>query len=88
MARAQFLGIAQMDQQTMINLAIGCAIGVVGWLARELWGAVQKLRDDLQALEVDLPRTYVAKTDWISAWEQVNRKLDKISDKIDGKADK
>lgn len=77
-----------MDQQTIFNWAVGLGIGVVGWLARELWGAVKSLREDLQKLEVELPKIYVAKSDWTSALSEIGRKLDKISDKIDGKADK
>ncbi|CAB5219833.1 hypothetical protein UFOVP237_3 [uncultured Caudovirales phage] len=45
------------EYQTLINLAGMAALSVVGWLARELWGAVKELRKDLHALEVNtVPR--------------------------------
>ena len=46
-----------MDTQTLINLIGGAALTLLGWLARELWGAVKELRKDLHDLEVNaVPR--------------------------------
>lgn len=47
-----------MEPQTLINIVGGAALSVVGWLARELWGAVKELRKDLHELEVNsVPRS-------------------------------
>jgi hypothetical protein len=47
-----------MEPQTLINIVGGAALSVVGWLARELWGAVKELRRDLHDLEVNsVPRS-------------------------------
>ena len=35
-----------MDQTT-INLALSAALAVAGWFGRQLWEAVQKLKDDM-----------------------------------------
>lgn len=43
-----------MDTQTIINILGGAALSVIGWLARELWGAVKELRRDLHSLEVNV----------------------------------
>ena len=32
-----------MEPQTLINIAGGVTLSVVGWLARELWGIYDKL---------------------------------------------
>jgi hypothetical protein len=68
-----------MDTQTIINLLGGAALSVVGWLARELWGAVKELRKDLHALEVNtVPRSEF--TENIRHIEDICRQ---IFDKID-----
>ena len=75
-------------QQALINIGAGVALSVIGWLARELWGAVQSLRNDLQRLEVSLPTSYVAKSDFKDALDKIEAGLDRIYAKLDGKADK
>lgn len=68
-----------MDTQTIINLIGGAALSVIGWLARELWGAVKELRRDLHALEVNtVPRAEF--TENIRHIEDICRQ---IFDKID-----
>jgi hypothetical protein len=76
-----------MDQNT-INLAIAAILATIGWLARELWGAVQKLKDDLHGLETDLPKTYVLKDDLDKRMDHIESMFQRIWDKLDGKADK
>ena len=77
-----------MDWQTLINLAAGAALSVVGWVARTLWDAEAELKDDLSDLREKLPETYVAKDDFREFTRTVEIKLDRVLDKIDGKADK
>jgi len=48
-----------MDGQTLINAAFGIILAGGGWFARELWGAVKELRNDIHKLEVDLPSNYI-----------------------------
>ena len=76
-----------MDQNT-INLAIAAILATIGWLARELWGAVQRLKDDLHNLETDLPKTYVLKDDLDRRMDHIESMFQRIWDKLDGKADK
>jgi hypothetical protein len=38
-----------MDNQHLINALIGGGFAILGWFARELWGAVKELRADLAA---------------------------------------
>mgnify|MGYP000535374633 CR=1 FL=1 len=77
-----------MDTQTLMNVASTVAIGAGGWFARELWGAVKELRDDLHQLEVDLPKTYVSKFDLDKRMDHIEDMFKRIYDKLDGKADK
>lgn len=77
-----------MDIQTLINLGIGTAVAAIGWFARTLWEADQKLRDDLKQIEVMLPGSYVHKDDFRRELGEIKDLLNKIFDRLDSKADK
>lgn len=49
-----------IDIQTIFLAGLGLFCALLGWLGRELWGAVQLLRKDLSALEVRISREYVS----------------------------
>jgi hypothetical protein len=72
-----------MDQQT-INLILGACMAVAGWFARELWTAVQDLKNDLSKL----PTIYVVRQDYKDDMREVKEMLSKIFDRLDNKADK
>jgi len=59
-------------------------MGVAGWFARELWTAVQDLKNDLSKL----PLTYVARLDYKDDMREIKEMLSKIFDRLDNKADK
>lgn len=81
-----------MDGQTLINLAIGTILAVGGWFARELWGAVKELREDLHRIEVDLPSNYIRRDEFQEGLKEIKDILRQIFDKVDSlekrKADK
>ena len=77
-----------MDMQTTINLSLGVALATLGWLARELWGAVKSLQSDLHRIEVDLPKSYVSKDDFNITMKHIEDMVQRIYDKLDAKADK
>ena len=81
-----------VDTQTLINAAISAGFAFAGWLGRELWDAVQKLKDDMHRLEVDLPSHYIKKDEFADNMKELKdmisllfKKIDEIKDK---KADK
>jgi hypothetical protein len=76
-----------VDQST-INIAFTTIMALVGWFARQLWDAVQKLKQDLHEIEVDLPKTYVRKEDLDKRMDHIESMFQRIYDKLDGKADK
>jgi hypothetical protein len=76
-----------MDQ-TAINTVIGVAFSVAGWFARQLWEAVQTLKSDIHAIEVDLPKNYVQRDDLDKRMMHIEDMFQRIYDKLDGKADK
>ena len=77
-----------MDNQHLINALIGGGFAILGWFARELWGAVKELRADLAALREDLPKEYVAKDDYREDIKEIKLLLAKIFEKLDAKVDK
>ena len=72
-----------MDQQT-INLILGACMAVAGWFARELWTAVQELKNDLSKL----PTIYVVRQDYKDDMREIKEMLSKIFDRLENKADK
>jgi hypothetical protein len=77
-----------MDTQSLINLAGGIILAGIGWWARMIWESVQKLKDDLHQVEVDLPKSYVSKNDLDKRMQHIEDMFQRIYDKLDGKADK
>jgi hypothetical protein len=77
-----------MDLQTFINVGGGSALTVIGWFARELWGAVKSLRDDLSRLREEIAKDYVTKGDFKEAVKEMKELLTSIDNKLDRKMDK
>ena len=77
-----------MDWQNLINLAGGAALATIGWFARQLWDAVQKLKTDMSQLELSISDKYVRKDDFKDGIKELKEMLGKIFDKLDSKADR
>ena len=77
-----------MDHQTLINVGGGVILAGIGWWARVIWESVQRLKDDLHEIEVDLPKSYVTKDDFNQTMKHIENMFQRIYDKLDGKADK
>lgn len=77
-----------MDAQALMNLAAGVVLTVLGWFARQIWEAVKALEKDLHEIEVDLPKTYVSKSDYAATMIEIKDMLRRIDEKLDAKVDK
>ena len=77
-----------MDWQHVINLVGGAALAAIGWFARQLWDAVQKLKSDMSRLELSISDNYVKKDDFKDGIKELKDMLGKIFDKLDNKADR
>jgi hypothetical protein len=77
-----------MDHQTLVNIGGGLILAGIGWWARVIWDSVQRLKEDLHEIEVDLPKSYVSKSDLDKRMEHIESMFQRIYDKLDGKADK
>lgn len=76
-----------MDQE-IINILIGSVLAVLGWFARQLWDAVQALKENMKQIEVDLPTNYVRKDEMETRFDKIELLLSRIYEKLDAKADK
>lgn len=77
-----------LDLQSAFNIIVGILIAGAGWWAKQIWDAVDRLREDLHNLEVDLPSHYVRKDEFNDAMKTLNEKLDRIWAKLADKADR
>ena len=81
-----------MEPQTLINFALGAFLALMGWLARQLWEAVERLKSDIHQLEVELPSRYVRREEFSEALKEIKDLCRQIFDKVDSlekrKADK
>lgn len=77
-----------MSDQGIINIIIGVVLSVLGWFARQLWDAVQTLKNDMKDLEVELPTHYLRKDEFESRLDKIENMLERIFDRLDSKADK
>lgn len=78
----------RMDAQFIINVLGGIVIGVIGWIARQLWDAVQNLKDDVKRIEVALPTSYVQKNEFSEGLKEIKEICRQIFEKLDNKQDK
>lgn len=77
-----------METQQLINLLLGIGMSVTGWFARELWSAVQNLKDNLYQLREELAKDYMPKEDFYSFKNELFTTLRRIEDKLEKKEDK
>ena len=77
-----------MNLQELFNVFIPIICAVLGWFCRELWTAVQELKEDLAKLREELPTNYVHKDDFNDRWNEVLKALHRIEDKLDKKVDR
>jgi hypothetical protein len=84
-----------MDWQYLINLGAGALLAVGGWFCRQLWDAVDKLKNDIGRLELHMSESYVKKSevenlraDMDKRFDRIEMLLDRLFDKLDSKVDK
>lgn len=76
----------ELNQIIMTGLSLVCA--VLGWFARELYGATQALRRDLSALEVRISTDFVRYDRLQDAMKPIMDSLREIKQTLERKADK
>lgn len=77
-----------MDLQTLINTVLPLICVAIGWFCKELWTAVQSLKDDVSELRNHLADNYMRKDDFAGRWEEVLKAVHRIEDKLDSIRDR
>jgi hypothetical protein len=77
-----------MDIQTLINTVLPLICVAIGWFCKELWTAVQELKDDLSDIRTHLADNYIRKDDFAIRWEEVLKAVHRIEDKLDSLRDR
>lgn len=77
-----------MDFQAFLNFALGTISAALGWFARELWTAVQLLKDDVYKLREEIAKDYMPKNEFQQFKEELFYMLRRIEDKLEKKEDK
>ena len=84
-----------MDHQTAINVTIGLAGALGGWILSIVWGAVKELQsadkelvEKVASIEVLVAGRYVTRDEFNNNLNQVFMKLDTIRDLLSKKADR
>lgn len=75
-----------LEQAFLALLALGG--GILGWFARELYTAVNRLRQDLQKLEVKLSSEYVRYDRLQDALKPIMSGIEEIKQALSHKVDK
>ena len=73
-----------MDYQVLFNYAVAIAAFFGGWTLNRIYTAIDRLDSDVR----EMPAKYVSKDDYREDIREMNKKLDKIFDVIQTKADK
>ena len=83
-----------MDQ-ALVNWLLAGFGGLIGFLLNVVWQAVKDLQkadkvlaERVGEIEVLVAGSYITKTDFTQVIDAIFRKLDRIEDKLVGKADK
>jgi hypothetical protein len=77
-----------MEFQSLFNTLLGAAFIVIGWFARQLWDATQKLKEDLSDLELNISEKYVKKSEISARFDKIETILERLFEKLDSKEDK
>lgn len=72
------------EVQAIFNISLLAISFFGGWVLKRIHSSIDKLDDDIRSL----PERYVAKDDFYHHINRLEAKVDRILDKLDGKADK
>jgi hypothetical protein len=73
-----------MDNQQLFNAIVALAAFLGGWILNNITKSIDKLDNDIRSM----PHNYVSKDDYHRDVTEMKEMLNKIFDKLDGKADK
>lgn len=73
-----------MEGQTFFNILVGISGFLGGWILNNISRSIEKLDKDVR----NMPHMYVTRADYREDIDEIKGMLNRISDKLDAKADK
>lgn len=64
--------------QHLINWIGGAALAAVGWFCREIWDSLKALREDVHRIEINLPESYIKRSEIESRLDKIDARFDKL----------
>jgi hypothetical protein len=77
-----------MEWQPVINFIGSAVLVTIGWWCKQIWDSIDRLKQSVKEIEIDLPTNYVRKIDLEAKFDKLEATLQRIIDKLDSKADK
>jgi len=85
-------GVSMQTIQILFDVLVALVSGLGGWILATMWKEIKDARKDHSDLIGKLPETYARRDDVADAISRIERAmtdgLNRIFDKLDGKADK
>lgn len=77
-----------MGVHDLIDYILSVVTAAFGWIGKSMWNDLQSQKHDLSTLREQIATERVHKNDLKDLTDAIFKKLDRIEDKLDGKADK
>ena len=64
--------------QHLINVVGGACLAAVGWFCREIWDSVKLLREDVHRIEINLPESYIKRSEIGVRLDKIDQRFEKL----------
>jgi hypothetical protein len=64
--------------QNIINIVGGALLAGIGWFCREIWDSVKALREDVHRIEINLPESYIKRSEIESRLDKIDMRFEKL----------
>jgi hypothetical protein len=64
--------------QNIINIVGGAILAGMGWFCREIWDSVKALREDVHRIEINLPESYIKRSEIESRLDKIDMRFEKL----------
>jgi hypothetical protein len=64
--------------QNIINIVGGAILAGMGWFCREIWDSVKALREDVHRIEINLPESYIKRSEIETRLDKIDMRFEKL----------
>lgn len=64
--------------QNIINIVGGALLAAMGWFCREIWDSVKALREDVHRIEINLPESYIKRSEIETRLDKIDMRFEKL----------